>query len=475
MRSASWYIASARAGSPSDTSVSAAPSSLSPTIVRAPSALAPAMARSDAASRFFDSPCLPHASASASSMRGVLPAGGGQRVQSGDGRDGLGRAAGERLRPRQLDADVDVVGIERPQRALDVDGARPVLVRDVVALLDGELPDARQVAGAIERRLGLLLRERVQPEAEVQRGERAVAERKRGLGGDGALEELARALGIAGALVHEPLDVQPRRVGARRQRARRRLVAARPRQGERVAQARRHALDQGGHGVGGAALAHRRDDVARRRVLEHDVERHRVAVGGVAAGDDRVGVDGAAQARQRLRRVVALAHGQREIVRGARHRRRRHDAQLGAAAQLGRQELGERRPAPRAVGAGVRRAVDESCDRGRGAHRRRRVVPRAAQGDEPAGGEDHRCGSRQRQARAPARSRRPVERRDDVARRREARLGLPLEAACDRLVPPDGGSDGASRRAGGAACLSRCVAMATALAPANGSCPVTIS
>src|SRR6185369_9970404 len=108
-------------------------------------------------------------------------------------------ASRARLRVRELEAVLEVVGIEREERAVDLDRAVPLVARGPVAALDGEPRLAREIAGQDERGLRGLERLRVVAEARPRRGERGAGERVLRVERDGLLQPVSGGHGIEDA------------------------------------------------------------------------------------------------------------------------------------------------------------------------------------------------------------------------------------------------------------------------------------
>ena len=197
-----------------------------------------------------------------------------QGAQRRHGGERVGGRARGRLRSGQAQAVLGVVREEAPERAIDVERARPVLLCVVQLALHRQPLFASQARRRVEGALGRRLGARVVAERRPGRGEAHLNHGAGRLACRGLLEPVARGHGVERAQALQPFGVEPGGVHALGERR-----ADRPRRIGRVvvhAQALPERAPGGGHErkqIGlGAGLDHR---VGLAVAAEHlDVEPH---------------------------------------------------------------------------------------------------------------------------------------------------------------------------------------------------------
>jgi hypothetical protein len=197
--------------------------------------------------------------------------GGEGRPQRGDGRQGVLRPAGPRLRAGELQSVVEVVREEREDRAVDLDGALPLVAHRAVTALDQQ---ARLAAELAPRSKAFFLGQRLRRSRDPTTPRRAqVGSAWRGVGGDRPLEQGARRIVLEDPQLRQAFGVETRglRVGGQRRADGDGFGGGDGREPELLAQLRAGPRDDGVEVGLRALLGDDGDRLARPGVLEAQV------------------------------------------------------------------------------------------------------------------------------------------------------------------------------------------------------------
>ena len=148
---------------------------------------------------------------------GVFPQGEGELAQRGQRGHRLGAAARGREVAGEAQPILQVVRIERPQGAVHLARLAPVLPGLGEAGLDGQPILFRQRVRELDRPLRLLAGLGVVPQLGPGRGERGTDHRRFRIGLRGLAQEVERTLGVEGAQLDQPFDVEAGRLRVGRQ------------------------------------------------------------------------------------------------------------------------------------------------------------------------------------------------------------------------------------------------------------------